>query len=223
MNLQDLAAAAQAGPSGAASLKLFFLLTVLSFAPALVLSVTSFVRIIIVLSFLRQGLGTPQLPPNQVLIGLALFMTAFLMRPTLQGVYDNAVKPYLDDQIGYEEAANRGGVVLKGYLLPHTREQDLALFLDIAALPAPANIDEVPISVSIPAYMVSELTAGFRMGLSVLLPFAVIDLLVAAVMMSLGMMMVPPQMVGLPLKLGVFLAADGWHLVVATLARGIHG
>lgn len=223
MNLQDLAAAAQQGPSGAASLKLFFLLTVLSFAPALVLSVTSFVRIVIVLSFLRQGLGTPQLPPNQVLIGLAIFMTAFLMRPTLEDLYTNAVRPYLDDEIGHEEAARRGGDALKGYMLPHTREEDLALFVDIAGQSPPERIEDVSVSVAIPAFMVSELTAGFRMGLSVLLPFAIIDLLVAAVLMALGMMMVPPQMLALPLKIGVFLAADGWHLIVATLARGIHG
>ena len=204
---------------GSSAVKLFLLLTALSFASAALLSVTSFARIIIVLSFLRQALGTPQLPPNQVLIGLALALSAFVMAPSAKQVYDDALTPYLDDKIGHAEALERGAAPLRSFMLRQTRERDLKLFFELSHAPAPASADQVPMAVAVPAFMVSELTTAFRMGLYVYIPLLLVDLLVSAILMSLGMMMVPPTLVSLPLKLGIFLLADGWHLVVLSLAR----
>lgn len=208
---------------GASTLKIFFLLTVLSLLPALVLSMTAFVRVTIVLSFLRTALGTPQLPPNPVLIGLSLFLTFFIMGNTLDDLHAKVLKPYLDDEIENTEAAARATVVIKSFIVPQTRDEDLALFYDLAQLPPPASVDDIPLRVAVPAFLVSELTTAFKMGLYLFIPLVIIDLLVASVLMSLGMMMVPPQMVALPLKLAVFLLADGWRLVVAALARSFHG
>jgi flagellar biosynthetic protein FliP len=208
---------------GSTSVKVFLLLSALSFAPALVISVTSFTRIIIVLSFLRQALGTPQLPPNPVLIGLAIFLTAFIMRPTLERVHSEALGPYLDDKMAPEEALQKGGDALKAFMLPQTREEDMELFFDIAKEPRPKSIEAIPLTIAVPAFMVSELTTSFRMGLVLFIPMLVVDLLVSAILMSFGMMMVPPQMISLPLKIAVFLMADGWHLVVESLARSFHG
>lgn len=208
---------------GGAAIKIFLLMTALSFGPALVMSVTSFLRIIVVLSFLRQALGSPQLPPNPVLLGLALFLTIFIMRPTLERVHDEALAPYLDDKIGYQEALDHGGGALKAFMLPQTREDDLALFYDLSNAQRPESVEDIPVSIAVPAFMLSELTTGFRMGLFLFIPLLLVDLLIAAILMSFGMMMVPPQMVALPLKIAVFLLADGWHLVVASLARSFHG
>jgi len=222
MNAADvLQVGVQGGGSGA--VKVFLLLTVLSFAPAIVISVTSFTRIIIVLSFLRQALGTPQLPPNPVLIGITIFLTAFIMRPTLTRVHEEALAPYLDDKVGYQDAVKNGGEALKAFMLPQTREEDLALFYDLAGEARPQNTADISASIAEPAFMVSELTTSFRMGLTIFIPLLLVDLLVSAILMSLGMMMVPPQMISLPLKIGVFLLADGWHLVIANLARSFHG
>ena len=222
MNAADvLQVGVQGGGSGA--VKVFLLLTVLSFAPAIVISVTSFTRIIIVLSFLRQALGTPQLPPNPVLIGITIFLTAFIMRPTLTRVHEEALAPYLDDKVGYQDAVKNGGEALKAFMLPQTREEDLALFYDLAGEARPQNAADISASIAVPAFMVSELTTSFRMGLTIFIPLLLVDLLVSAILMSLGMMMVPPQMISLPLKIGVFLLADGWHLVIANLARSFHG
>jgi flagellar biosynthesis protein FliP len=200
-------------------MKLFLLFTALSFASALVVSVTCFTRIVIVLSFLRQALGTPQLPPNQVLIGLALVLSAFVMSPTATRVYDDALGPYLDDRIQPAAAVDRASAPLREFMLKQTREQDLQLFYEIANRPRPARGDAIPMTVVMPAFMVSELTTSFRMGLFIYVPLLLVDLLVAAMLMSMGMMMVPPTMIALPLKIGVFLMADGWRLVVASLAR----
>jgi flagellar biosynthetic protein FliP len=204
---------------GSSAVKLFLLLTALSFASAVLVSVTSFTRIIIVLSFLRQALGTPQLPPNQVLVGLALALSAFVMAKPAQQVYDQALGPYIEDKIGHAEALERASVPARAFLLKQTRERDLKLFFEISRTEVPKSIDEVPLSIAVPAFMVSELTTAFRMGLYVYVPLLLVDLLVSAILMSLGMMMVPPTLVSLPLKVGVFLLADGWHLVVASLAR----
>lgn len=222
MNASDILQVGVQG-GGSAAVKVFLLLTLLSFAPAIVVSVTAFTRIIIVLSFLRQALGTPQLPPNPVLIGLSLFLTAFIMRPTMTTVYEDALRPYLDDEVGHVEALTRGSKALKAFMLPQTREEDLALFYDIAGEPRPSSIDEIDTTIAVPAFMVSELTTSFRMGLTLFIPLLLVDLLVSSILMSLGMMMVPPQMIALPLKIGVFLLADGWHLVAASLARSFHG
>ena len=207
------------GGGGSAPVKIFLLLTALSFATALLVSVTSFTRIVIVLSFLRQAMGTPQLPPNQVVVGLALMLSAFVMAPTASRVYGEALGPYMDERMGHAEALQRASAPLREFMLRQTREQDLALFLDIGNRPRPARGEELPMTVVIPAFLVSELTTAFRMGLFLYVPLLLIDLLVAAVLMSMGMMMVPPMMISLPLKVGVFLMADGWRLVVASLAR----
>jgi len=208
---------------GPATMKIFLVLTILSLLPAIVLSMTAFVRIVIVLSFLRTALGTPQLPPNPVLIGLSLFLTFFVMGPTFDQLNESALSPYLEDTIGNVEAAERAEVVIKGFLIPQTRDEDLSLFFALARLPQPASVEEIPLRVAVPAFLVSELTTAFKMGLYLFVPLVVVDLIVASVLMSLGMMMVPPQMIALPLKLAVFLLADGWRLVVAALARSFHG
>jgi len=207
------------GGGGTAPVKLFLLFTALSFASALLVSVTSFTRIVIVLSFLRQALGTPQVPPNQVLIGLALVLSAFIMTPTANRVWGDALNPYLEDKIQPAEALERASGPVREFMLKQTREQDLQLFYEISGKARPSRGDEIPMTVVMPAFMVSELTTAFRMGLFLYVPLLLIDLLVAAMLMSLGMMMVPPTMIALPLKIAVFLMADGWRLVVASLAR----
>jgi flagellar biosynthetic protein FliP len=221
-----LSAAAQAGAelalnagSGSNAVKIFILVTALSFASALILSLTSFTRIIIVLSFLRQALGTPQLPPNPVLMGLALFLTMFIMAPTANRVHKEALGPYLDDKISATEAITRGEGPLREWMLRQTHDEDVRLFFEISGEARPARGQVIPMTVMIPAFMISELGTSFRMGLFVFIPMLLIDILVASVLMSLGMMMVPPQMVALPMKIGVFLLAGGWHLVVSSLVR----
>jgi flagellar biosynthetic protein FliP len=207
------------GGGGSAPVKIFLLLTALSFASALLVSVTSFTRIVIVLSFLRQALGAPQLPPNQVVIGLALVLSGFVMAPTANRVYGEALGPYLEEKLPPGEAMARASAPVREFMLRQTREQDLALFVDLSRQARPARGEELPMTVVIPAFMVSELTTAFRMGLFLYVPLVLIDLLVAAVMTSMGMMMVPPMMIALPLKVGVFVMADGWRMVVASLAR----
>lgn len=213
----DLALNAAAG--GSSAVKIFILLTALSFASALVLSLTSFTRIVIVLSFLRQALGTPQLPPNPVMMGLSLFLTMFIMAPTATRMHREAIGPYLDDKLPASEAIRLGEAPLRDWMLHQTHEEDLRLFIEIAGAERPTRGQDMPMTVVIPAFMVSELGTAFRMGLFVFVPMLLIDILVASVLMSLGMMMVPPQMVALPLKIGVFLLAGGWHLVVSSLVR----
>jgi flagellar biosynthetic protein FliP len=207
------------GGGGSAPVKLFLLFTALSFASALLVSVTSFTRIVIVLSFLRQALGTPQLPPNQVVVGLALVLSAFVMAPTANRVWTDGLGPYLDDRIEPAAAIEKASGPLREFMLKQTREQDLQLFYEISNRARPTHGDEIPMTVVMPAFMVSELTTAFRMGLFLYVPLLLVDLLVAAMLMSMGMMMVPPTMIALPLKIAIFLMADGWRLVVASLAR----
>jgi flagellar biosynthesis protein FliP len=204
---------------GSAPVKLFLLFTALSFASALLVSVTSFTRIVIVLGFLRQALGTPQAPPNQVLVGMALCLSFFVMGPTASQVYSSSLRPYLEDRIGPEEALERAAVPAREFMLRQTRQQDLAAFYDIAGRERPREGEAVPMSIVIPAFMVSELTTAFRMGLFLYVPMLLVDLLVSSLLMSMGMMMVPPTLIALPVKLGVFLIADGWRLVVGALVR----
>lgn len=215
----DPAVSLTVGGGGSAPVKLFLLFTALSFGSALLVSVTSFTRIVIVLSFLRQALGTPQLPPNQVVIGLALVLSAFVMGPTADRVWGDALGPYLDDRIQPAAAVERANGPVREFMLKQTREQDLQLFYEISHRARPARGDEIPMSVVMPAFMVSELTTAFRMGLFLYVPLLMIDLLVAAMLASMGMMMVPPTLIALPLKIGIFLMADGWRLVIASLAR----
>lgn len=204
---------------GSTAVKLFLLMTLLSFATALLVSVTSFTRIVIVLSFLRQALGTPQVPPNQVLLALALSLTGFIMAPTAERVWNNALSPYMEDAIGQSEAIERASVPLREFMLRQTDERDLRLFFEVSGRDRPAKGDAIPMTVVIPAFMTSELARSFKMGLYVYLPMMLVDLLVASVLMSLGMMMMPPQMISLPVKLAIFLMADGWRLIVSGLVR----
>jgi flagellar biosynthetic protein FliP len=204
---------------GSSAVKLFLLLTALSFASAALVSITSFTRVIIVLSFLRQGLGTPTVPPNQVLIGLALAITCFVMAPTATRVYAGALQPYFDDKISSGEAIDRASVPVREFLLKQTRGDDLRLFYEASGAARPVKADEIPLTICVPAFMISELTTAFRMGLFVYLPLLFVDLLVSSVLMSLGMAMIPPALVALPLKLGIFLLADGWHAIVSSLLR----
>jgi flagellar biosynthetic protein FliP len=204
---------------GSAAVKLFLLMTLLSFATAIITSVTCFIRIAVVMSFLRQALGTPQLPPTQVMMGLSLFLTIFIMTPTARAVHEKALEPLFADKITLTEALDRSEEPVRQFLAKHTHDEEIRLFYEVSGRSRPSRGEVVPMSVMIPAFMVSELTTSFKMGLFIFIPMLVIDVLVAAILMSLGMMMVPPQMVSLPLKVGVFLIAGGWHLVVSALVR----
>lgn len=204
---------------GSSAVKLFLLMTALSFAAGALISITSFTRIVIVMSFLRQALGTPSLPPNQVVIALSLALTAFVMAPTFSKVNQAALSPYLEDEISGQQALERGSGPVLEFLLKQTRPDDLRLFYELSGTPRPTRADEVPLTIAVPAFMVSELTTAFRMGLFLFIPLLIIDLLVSATLMALGMMMVPPTLVSLPLKVGIFLLADGWHLLVQSLVR----
>jgi flagellar biosynthesis protein FliP len=207
------------GAGGSSAVKIFLLLTALSFGSAILLSVTCFTRLIIVFSFLRQALGTPQLPPNQVLLGLSLFLTMFIMAPVAAQVHEQALGPLLDDKIEMGEALTRAEKPVSVWMLRQTREDDLRLFFEISGTAAPLRGDPIPFTVLAPAFMISELTTAFRMGLYLFIPMLLIDLLVASILMSLGMMMVPPTLIALPLKLGIFLLAGGFNLVVSSLVR----
>ncbi len=204
---------------GSTAVKLFLVLTALSFGTAIILSVTSFTRIVIVFSFLRQAMGAQQLPPNQVIIGLSLFLTLFIMAPTVKKVHAEALSPLMEDKISVGEALNRAQAPLSEWMLKQTKDDDLRLFFEVSGTPRPARGEAVPFTVLVPSFMISELGTAFRMGLYVFIPMVLIDLLVSILMMSLGMMMVPPTLIAMPLKLGVFLLAGGWHLVVSSLIR----
>lgn len=204
---------------GSTAVKLFLVLTALSFGTAIILSVTSFTRIVIVFSFLRQAMGTQQLPPNQVLVGLSLFLTLFIMAPTVRKIQSQAFNPLMDDKISVAEALDRAQAPLSEWMLKQTKDEDLRLFFEVSGSARPARGEAVPFTVLVPSFMVSELGTAFRMGLYIFIPMVLIDLLVSIIMMSLGMMMVPPTLIAMPLKIGVFLLAGGWHLVVASLIR----
>ena len=195
---------------------LFF--TALSFLPALLLLMTGFTRIIIVLSLLRQALGTPAAPPNQVLIGLALFLTFFVMSPTLDRVYEDAYAPLAANQIAFDEALRRGEGPMREFMLRQTRQADVQLFARLAKLPAEVAAEDVPLRVLVPAFVTSELKSAFQIGFLVFVPFLIIDMVVASVLMSLGMMMLSPVLVALPFKLMLFVLADGWNLLLGSLA-----
>lgn len=196
------------------------ILTLVTLIPAIVLSCTCFVRFIVVLGFVRTGLGTPAAPPNQVLVGLALFMSVFVSAPVASEIYDRAGRAYLAGQIDEKQALDAATPALRAFLLHHTSEADLSLFYEASAAPRPATLDDVPLKIAIPAFVLSELRLAFKIGLTILLPFLVIDLVAATILTSLGMVMVPPQVVALPIKLLVFVMIDGWHLVVQSLLRG---
>ncbi len=201
----------------AITVQIILLLTLLSLAPALLILVTSFTRIIIVLSLLRHALSTQQTPPNQVLIGLALFLTFFIMSPVITEINREAVQPYMAREISQQEAFNRAVVPLRGFMFRQTREKDIALFTRAAKLPSPANENAVPSRVLIPAFIISELRTAFEMGFMLFIPFLIIDMVVASVLMSMGMMMLPPIMISLPFKILLFVLVDGWNLLVQSI------
>lgn len=199
------------------AIQLLLLVTVLSLAPAILVMVTSFTRIIVVLSLVRNAIGIPQLPPNQVLIGLALFLTAFVMAPAIKTINDEAVQPYLNGTISQQEAYNRGEAPLRAFMLKQTREQDLGLFLKLSNQPKPATVDDVPTYVLVPAFTISELKTAFQMGFVMFVPFLIIDLIISSALLSMGMMMLPPVIVSLPFKILLFVLVDGWYLIVGSL------
>ncbi|MEW6489306.1 MAG: flagellar type III secretion system pore protein FliP [Thermodesulfobacteriota bacterium] len=212
------------GPQDVAlTLQIVFLLTVLTLAPAILILLTSFTRIVVVLSFLRNALGTQAMPPNQVLVGLALFLTLFVMTPTWDGVYGDALRPYLDGRISQAQALENARPPVQKFLLAHTREKDIALFVRLGKLAPPRTPDEVPMTALVPAFIISELRTAFTIGFLLYIPFVIIDLVVASVLMSMGMFMLPPMMVSLPFKLIFFVLVDGWNLVVGSLARSFLG
>ncbi len=199
------------------TLQLIFLMTILSLAPAILILLTSFTRIIIVFHFIRQALGTQQIPPNQVLVGLALFMTFLVMAPTWETIHDNAIRPYLDRKITQQEAYQKATEPIREFLLTHTREKDLALFVKLFAKQKPNSPRDVSTLTLVPAFAISELRIAFQIGFILYIPFLIIDMIVASVLMSMGMMMLPPMMVSLPFKLLLFVLVDGWYLLVSSL------
>ncbi|HWQ43420.1 MAG TPA: flagellar type III secretion system pore protein FliP [Desulfosporosinus sp.] len=199
------------------SLQILMLMTVLSLAPAILMLMTSFTRIIIVLSFVRNALGTQQLPPNQVMVGLALFLTFFVMAPTWNQINTDAVQPYMKNQITQTEALAKAEEPLRVFMFRQTREKDLELFVGLSKMERPKTYREVPTYVLIPAFVISELKTAFQMGFAIFIPFIVIDMIVSSTLMSIGMMMLPPMMISLPFKLLLFVLVDGWHLVVQSL------
>lgn len=200
-------------------LQIFLLLTVLSLAPSILIMVTCFTRIAIVLSLLRQALGTNQLPPNQIIIGLTLFLTFFIMTPVWQAVHRDALEPYLNDQLSATEALEKATAPIRTFMIQNTREKDLALMVEIAKEERPETVEDVPTTVLIPAFIISELKTAFQIGFLLYIPFLIIDMVVASVLLSMGMMMLPPVMVSLPFKLMIFVLTDGWYLIVGSLVR----
>jgi flagellar biosynthetic protein FliP len=199
------------------ALEIAALLTILSLAPALVIMVTSFTRILIVLSFTRSALGSQQIPPNMVLVGMALFLTVFTMAPVWRTVNEEAVQPYMEREIGYQEAAGRAVTPVRDFMLRQTHESELALFVKLGKLPRPEGPDDIPTYVVIPAFMVGELKRAFTMGFMIYLPFVVIDMVVATTLMSMGMMMMPPVVISLPCKILLFVLVNGWELVTESV------
>ncbi len=204
------------------SLNLMIVLTILVLAPSLIFVMTSFLRLLIVFSFLRQALGTQQMPPSQVMVSLAMILTFFIMEPVAQESYNVAIKPYLAEQISYQVAFEKGAEPFKAFMVRNTREKDLALFFRIRNLENPKNIQDVPLTVAIPAFMISEMKTAFEIGFLLFLPFLVIDMVVSSVLMSMGMMMLPPVMISLPFKLLIFVLVDGWNLLVGKLVESFH-
>lgn len=214
------------GPAGeqtwSLSLQILVAMTALTLIPAVLLTMTAFTRIIIVLAILRQALGTAQTPSSQVLLGLALFMTFFVMGPIIDKVYQDAVGPYLDGQIQVGEALTRAAPPVRSFMFAQTRETDLALFADLARVQVPMNPDELPFNILVPSFLTSELKTAFQIGFLIFIPFLIIDLVVASVLMSMGMMMLSPLIISAPFKLMLFVLVDGWALVVGTLAGSFY-
>lgn len=206
----------------ATGLQLLALMTLLTVAPALVIMLTSFTRIIIVLGFVRRALSTQEVPPTQVLIGLALFLTFFVMAPTWTVVQRDALQPYLAGKLGIQEAYTKAEVPVREFLFQNTRKSDLALFINISKMPKPQSKAEVPTSVLVPSFIVSELQTAFLIGFIIYIPFLIIDMVISSVLLSMGMMMLPPVIVSLPFKIILFVLVDGWSLIIGSLIRSFH-
>ncbi len=203
------------------SLNVLLVLTILFLAPSLLLIMTTFTRFVIVFGFLRQALGTQQVPPTQLLITLALILTIFVMEPVATKAYEQGIKPYTQEQIDYEEAIEKTAEPFKNFMVRNTREKDLALFLRIRGMENPQTIQDVPLTIIIPAFIISELKTAFEIGFLIFLPFLVIDMVVASILMSMGMMMLPPVMISMPFKILVFVLVDGWNLLIGNLIASI--
>lgn len=203
------------------SLNVLVALTLLFLAPSMILVMTTFTRFVIVFGFLRQALGTQQVPPTQLLVMLAMILTFFVMEPIGQESYDKGIKPYIEEKIGYEEAFDKTALPFKNFMIRNTREKDLALFFRIRKMENPATVADVPLSVIIPSFVISELKTAFEIGFLLFLPFLVIDMVVASILMSMGMMMLPPVMISLPFKILVFVLIDGWNLLIGNLIATI--
>ena len=214
------------GPGGkqtwSLSVQMLMLITSLSFLPALLLSMTSFTRILIVLGLLRTAIGTQSSPPNQVLVGLSLFLTFFVMSPVFDKVHSEAYKPFSENKISAEQALERGVEPFKQFMLKQTREADLALFARLAKIESMDGPEQVPLRILLPAYVISELKTAFQIGFTIFIPFLIVDLVVASVLMSMGMMMVPPASIALPFKLMLFVLVDGWQLLIGALAQSFY-
>lgn len=199
--------------------EILLVFTILSMAPAILLMMTSFTRLVVAFSFLRTAMGTQQMPPSQVIIALALFLSLFIMAPVINTINTKAIQPYMSEEIGLEEAYQEGVQPLREFMFKQTREKDLTLFVSIAKIDKPQTKADVPLSILIPAFMISELQTAFQIGFILFLPFLVIDMVVASVLLSMGMMMLPPVMVSLPFKLLLFVLVDGWYLIVGSLVK----
>ncbi len=213
--------ATSAGGTSSA-LQIVLILTVLTLAPAIIIMMTSFTRIVVVLSFVRSALATQQMPPNQVLIGLALFLSFFVMSPVVNDINQQAYQPFVQGKITQRQALDRASVPIRRFMLRQTRDKDLALFTDMAGLEAPIDPDKLSLSLVIPAFTISELKTAFQIGFVIFIPFLVIDMVVASTLMSMGMLMLPPMMISLPFKIVLFVLADGWYLVVKSLVTSFH-
>lgn len=213
-------AAGQAEPGEVSTLlEILFLFTVLTMAPAIMLTMTSFTRIIIVFHFLRQAMGTQQMPPNQILASLAIFMTFVIMWPVASQVNNRALQPYLEEEIPFDEALKRAQDPIRQFMFKHTREKDLSIFYSITKAERPKNKEEVPLMMLVAAYTISELKTGFTIGFMIYIPFLILDMVVASILLSMGMMMLPPVMVSLPFKILLFILVDGWNLVIGSLVN----
>ncbi|MCQ1527986.1 flagellar type III secretion system pore protein FliP [Lutispora saccharofermentans] len=212
--------AAESPQEVALSLQILFILTVLSLAPSLLIMVTSFTRIIIVLSFTRSAIGTQQMPPNQVLIGLALFLTFFIMSPVITEINETAIKPFTEEKISQEVAIKNAVEPVRNFMFKYTREKDLALFLKLGQMDSSMKLEDIPTKVLIPSFIISELKTAFQIGFFLYIPFLIIDMVVASTLMSMGMMMLPPVMISMPFKILLFIMVDGWNLIVKSLLLG---
>ena len=206
----------------AVALQVLFLITILALAPSILVMGTSFIRIVIVLSFLRRAIGTQTMPPDQIMVGLALFLTMFIMTPVFTQINDDALQPYLKEEIKFEEAIKKAGVPVRNFMLRQVSENDVALFVKISKMPPPRNIDDLPFTVIIPAFITSELKMAFIIGFILYIPFLVIDMIVASILLSMGMMMLPPVMISMPFKIVLFVLVDGWHLIVRQLVTSFN-